>query len=85
MQLKLTKGHKETARALRGKTIARVILYPFDPNREGSHTIKEIATDPVIVFTDGARLSFVVEETEGPEYGIHLSLQRGVRPRLSRP
>jgi hypothetical protein len=75
MRLKLTEEQKETARALRGKVIARVILYPFDPNREGSHVLDEVATDPTIVFTDGSRLSFVVEETEGTEYGVRLSLR----------
>ncbi len=74
MRLKLTEDQKATARALKGKTIARVILYPFDPNFGSSKCIDEVATDPVIVFTDGTRLGFVVEETEGPEYGVRLSL-----------
>ena len=75
MRRTLTAEQKETARALRGKTMVRVYLYPFNPNREASHVHKELATDPVILFNDGARLHFVVEETEGSEYGVGLVLR----------
>jgi hypothetical protein len=74
MKLKLDPQKRKTARALQGKTIARVILNPFDPNREDGHCIEEMATDPWIVFTDGTRLSFRVQETEFGEYGVDLLL-----------
>jgi hypothetical protein len=74
MDLKLTAEEKATAQALRGKTIARVFFHPFDPNQDGSTTIKDKVTDPEIVFTDGSRLRFSVEETEIGEYGVALSL-----------
>lgn len=74
MRLKMRARDKQMAKDLRGKTIARVIMYPFNPNMEGSHCHDNMATDPHIIFTDGTKLRFMVQETEGPEYGIGLIL-----------
>lgn len=54
------------ARRLRGKTVARALLRPFDDGRGGR------AYDPIVSFTDGSALRFVVQETEGGEYGVQL-------------
>lgn len=53
-----------TARLLVGRTIVAFDARPFDdPNG--------ICHDPVIVLDNGARVSFVVEETDyGGDYGI---------------
>jgi hypothetical protein len=56
--------HSQTFPLLKGKTIARVDLHPFDDGREG------FTTDPCIHFTDGTFLRFVVHETEGCDYGV---------------
>lgn len=51
-------------RWVRGKTIARIELRPFADGRGGT------AHDPVIVFTDGSALGFMVEETDVGAYGV---------------
>jgi len=68
----LTPEQKATAKSLVGKTIARVIMHPFDDCRpsDGDNT----ATDPILVFTDGSRLRFSTQETETGEYGTELIL-----------
>ncbi|HTS01372.1 MAG TPA: hypothetical protein VMN04_02535 [Thermoanaerobaculia bacterium] len=63
----LTPAQRAAALALRGKTVARVVLSPFAPSNGG-----ELATDPAIYFTDGSCLRFVVQETEVGEYGVGL-------------
>jgi hypothetical protein len=70
---KLTAQDRAMVATLKGKTIARVALYPFDPMRHGK--ADDYATSPVITFTDGTSLRFVVEETEGSEYGVALVLR----------
>jgi len=61
-------AQKATARALLGKTIAHVDLHPFDDANGGG-----IATDPVLTFTDGTSLRFLVQETEETgDYGVSL-------------
>lgn len=67
---KLSAEQKRTARLLVGKTIKSIALCPFDP--EQYSTSAEPATDPVILFTDGTSLRFLVEETEAGEYGVAL-------------
>ena len=67
---KLSGEQKRTARLLIGKTIKSIALCPFEPLLDA--TSDEPATDPVILFTDGTTLRFLVEETEVGEYGIHL-------------
>ena len=61
-----------TARQIRsrlvGRTITRVVLHPFDNGRLGT------VTDPCITLDDGTELKFVVQETEGSEYGVSLVL-----------
>lgn len=66
---KLTPQDRAIVAALKGKTIARVALYP------GQGPTGEYVTSPVITFTDGTTLRFVVEETEGSEYGVALVLE----------
>lgn len=70
----LSAVQKARARALRGKTIARVALNPFDPNEEdgNAYPTDQPNTAPVIWFTDGTCLRFVVEESEVSEYGVSL-------------
>ena len=70
----LSPKQKQTAQDLVGKTIARVVLYPFNPNREGSTMIGGLATNPHVFFTDGTFLRFVAEETEVGEAGVALVL-----------
>ncbi len=66
---RLSTAQKATARALRGKTIASVALCPFDDDNGGG-----TATDPVITFTNGTALRFVVQETEETgDYGVNLA------------
>lgn len=75
---RLSPAQRETARRLAGRTIARVILRPFAEANGGG-----AATDPVIVFTDGTRLGFMVRETED-EYGVDL-VYSGAKPRTEDP
>jgi len=68
-RIKLSPEQRETARQLVGKTIKSVAMYPFDDGGYSSST--EPPTGPVITFTDGTCLRFVVHETE-TEYGVAL-------------
>lgn len=62
---KLTLEQREVANVLKGKRISRVTMNAFASD-DGP------ATDPVVWFTDGTCLRFVVQETNGGEYGIDL-------------
>ncbi len=68
-RMALTAEQRARAKALVGKTIARVELNPFDAERDERDSP---ATDPVIVFTDGTCLRFQVEETDAADYGVAL-------------
>lgn len=54
----------------KGKVIDRVDWRPFDDGR-GS-----VAHNPIIIFTDGSALQFVVEETDVGEYGVYPAYNR---------
>lgn len=75
MRVKLSAADKAMVAKLKGKTIASVALFPWDPNRCGTRDPDDYVTSPVITFTDGTRLRFVTEETEGSEYGTALVLE----------
>ena len=66
----LTPEQKAVAFALRGKTIARVILHPFD--RGDAQGVRAPATHPTLIFTDGSRMRFDTQETESGVYGTRL-------------
>lgn len=51
-----------------GRMIVGVKLHPFPDGRGGT------AYDPVLMLDDGRDLSFVVNETEFPKYGIAMYL-----------
>lgn len=71
--MRATKEQRAVVEALKGKRVARVALHAFDPNEnEQARTGREVATDPVIWFTDGTCLRFMVQETEVGEYGVEL-------------
>jgi hypothetical protein len=70
VKIRLTESEKATKKSLVGRTIARVNLHPFDPNREGSRAIEQHCTNPIIIFDDGSTLEFDVQETEVGKYGI---------------
>ena len=71
--MRATKEQRDTAEALKGKRIARVTLNAFDPNESDLPASRiEVATDPVVWFTDGTCLRFVVQETEVGKYGVEL-------------
>lgn len=55
---------------IKGKKVARVDMRPFDSGH------KDAATHPVIYFTDGSRLTFYTQETEGGEYGTGISYRK---------
>lgn len=76
MKIKLTESEKATKESLVGRTIVRVNLHPFDPNRDGSKAIKQHCTNPIVVFDDGSSLEFSVQETEFGEYGVTLIHKR---------
>jgi len=64
----LSETIKETANLLRDKKIRSVRFQPFaEANGD-----KDPAMDPVIVFTDGSCMRFLVQETEVGEYGVKL-------------
>ncbi len=64
----LSPAQKAVAKTLVGKTIDHVDLQPFDKDNGGG-----TATDPVLRFTDGTSLRFVVQETEETgDYGVSL-------------
>jgi hypothetical protein len=65
----LSPAQRAVTRSLVGKTIARVELQPFDACNGGG-----TATDPVVTFTDGTALRFLVQETEETgDYGVQLA------------
>ena len=68
--MKLNAKQRSVASLLRGKTIARVEMHGFDPRTPGGS--EELATDPVVRFTDGSCLRFLVQETDVGEYGVQL-------------
>lgn len=68
-RIKLSPEQRKTARKLVGKTIKSVAMHPFDDG--GYSSSPEPPTDPVITFTDGTCMRFVVHETES-EYGVAL-------------
>ena len=71
MRIKTDSG---AARFLAGKTIKRVTMRPFLTENTGEPRQK--TTDPVIHFTDGSFITFVVVETEVGEYGIEVRYSR---------
>jgi hypothetical protein len=73
--MKPPRGMARTAKTLVGKTIASVEINPFDPNDDRQY-IDTMSCNPVIYFTDGSSLAFVVEETEISEYGVRFSFMR---------
>ena len=62
--------------ALVGRTVVAVDPHIFDADpAHGRWT-----SDPTIVFDDGSALSFIVDETEIGEYGIHPVRRKAPRP-----
>jgi len=55
-------------RKLKGKTISKVKLNPFNGGTGQAY-------NPEITFTDGTLLRFVVQETETGEYGVGLIVE----------
>jgi hypothetical protein len=64
---------KQAIKLLGGQTITRVELHPFDDGRGGK------AYNPVLTFSSGARLWFIVQETESLEYGVTLAVSGVVK------
>jgi len=60
------------ARDLIGRKIVGVEWHRFSSERPFSR--QNDCTDPVLIFDNGQRLAFVVQETEVGEYGIELVL-----------
>jgi hypothetical protein len=59
---------------LKRKTVQKVDMNPFE---RGLYHPRGKTYDPIIWFTDGSRISFVVDETEVGEYGIRISYAKG--------
>lgn len=59
---------------LEGRTIARVEVSVFNPERAGEPRGR--AHDWRLVLDDGTRVWFTVEETETGEYGVDLMLSK---------
>jgi hypothetical protein len=57
------------ARYLVGRTIAAVELHPFETGR---YRAQGTSFAPVITLDDGTELRFLVQETEGSEYGVEI-------------
>ena len=72
---------KNARTKLVGKTIAAVEMHPFRANPDCS-VDRRMAHDPVITFTDGTKLRFVVQETEIGVYGVDLLIS--IPPRKQR-
>lgn len=73
------------ARRLVGRTIVAVDLRPFDAGSDESPRGTTFA--PVLTLDDGTRVRFVVDETEGSEYGVTVCvtpLKRGASAKLER-
>lgn len=52
-----------------GKTVAKVDMRVFRKEEFGRST----ATDPIIIFTDGSRITFTTQETEIGTYGTAIN------------
>jgi len=59
------------AARLVGLTIVAVDLRPFNPNMLDTGDLRP-AFDPIITFSDGSRITFMVQETEVGEYGVEI-------------
>jgi hypothetical protein len=57
-----------TARLLVGRTIVAVDLRPFSAEIAGEPGV--MAHDPILTLDNGARITFLTEETECGSYGV---------------
>ncbi len=62
-----------------GKRIVAVRLNRFNTGRSTGNGGKAWSFDPTFVLDDGTAVSFVVDETEVGEYGIHIVVSRPAR------
>lgn len=72
----MTRPTREMAavrRALIGRRIVDVDLNPFEDGR-GDRT-----ADPTLILDNGARVFFLVDETEGDGYGVRMGIAAGRR------